>query len=160
MKASLPVSAMTTSTRPTTYGSDFYTWTQEQAELLRQGRFADVDLGNVIEELETLGRSEYNSLVSAIHRLTQHLLKWQYQPERRVSGNPSWEITINNQRDVIRQVIDDSPGLKNKLAEAIQTGYRRGRRDAQTETRLPLSTFPETCPYNWEQLADEDWLPD
>jgi hypothetical protein len=151
---------MTTSTRPTTYDSDFYTWTQEQAELLRQGRFADVDLENVIEELETLGRAEYNSLVSAICRLTQHLLKWQYQPLKRLLSTRSWKTTIDNQRTAIADLLEDNPGLKSRLHEAMTLGYKRGRREAAQESRLSLSTFPETCPYTWEQLTDEDWLPD
>jgi Domain of unknown function DUF29 len=40
------------------YAQDFYGWTQEQARLLREGRFAELDVANVVEEIETLGRSE------------------------------------------------------------------------------------------------------
>jgi hypothetical protein len=156
MEASSPVSAMTTSTR-STYDTDFYSWTQQQAKLLRSGRFAAVDLANVIEEIESLGRSEYNSLVSAIHRLTQHLLKWQYQADLRSS---SWQDTIRAQRNQIQDVLDDNPGLKSKLDEVIAKGYKRGRRDAADETKLRLATFPEDCPYSWEQLIDRGWLPD
>jgi hypothetical protein len=148
---------MTTSTRPTTYDSDFYTWTQEQAELLRQGRWADLDIHNLIEEIESLGRSEYRSLVSAIEQLTLHLLKWQYQPEKRTH---SWEVSILKQRIAISDTLEENPGLKSKLAEVIAKGYRNGRKSASKESRMPLTTFPEGCPYTWEQLADEDWLPD
>jgi hypothetical protein len=148
---------MSTSIRPTTYNTDFYTWTQEQAELLRQGRFADVDLENVIEELETLGRSEYRALESAIHRLMQHLLKWQYQPEKR---SRSWTVSIDHQRIEIGKLLKDSSGLKSRLAEAIAEGYHYGRRSAAGESGKARDAFPETCPYTWEQLTDEDWLPD
>ncbi len=100
-------------------------------------------------------QSEYNSLISAIHRLKQNLIKWQYQAERRAAGN----ATINNQRDAIQDLLDSSPRLQNKLNKVIRTGYRRGRRDAQTETRLPLGLFPEICPFIWQQLIDEARLP-
>jgi hypothetical protein len=156
MKTSSPVTAMTTGTRPTTYETDFYTWTQEQAELLRQGRLADLDIKNLIEEIESLGVSQYSALVSAIHRLAQHLLKWQYQLQKR---SHSWEVSIDNQRIKIGNLLDDSPGLKSKLDAAILRGYRDGRRSAAKETRLPLEHFPETCPYTWQQLTDEAWLP-
>jgi hypothetical protein len=148
---------MTTSTRPTTYDTDFYTWTQEQAELLRQGRLAELDIDNLIEEIESLGVSQYKALVSAIHRLTQHVLKWQFQPERR---SHSWEVTIDNQRIEINDILDGNPGLKSKLNEVIAKGYSNGRRSAAKETRIPITTFPEECPYTWEQLTDENWLPD
>ncbi len=148
---------MTTSTRPTTYDTDFYTWTQEQAELLRQEQIAGLDWQNLAEEIESLGRSDYRSLVSAIEQLTLHLLKWQHQSEKR---SRSWEDSIDKQRAEIEKLLDDSPGLKGKLDEAIAKGYRYGRRGAARETRLPLETLPETCPYRWEQLTDEDWLPD
>jgi hypothetical protein len=157
MKASSPVSAMTTSARPATYDSDFYAWTQQQAELLRQGRFVEVDLENVIEEIESLGRSERRSFVSAIYRLTQHLLKWQYQPEKRT---PSWRATIREQRRQVTLLLQDNPSFKARIKEAMAGGYADGRKQAADETGLPLATFPETCAYTWEQLTDEDWLPD
>lgn len=156
MEASSPASTMTTRARPTTYETDFYSWTQEQAELLRQGRFADIDLENLIEEIETLGRSEYRAFTSALQRLTQHLLKWQYQPEKR---SRSWRVTIAHQRIEIEKLLTENPSFKAKLAEAIAFGYRYGRKSACVETTFALKHFPEACPYSWEQLIDEDWLP-
>lgn len=155
-KVSLQVPAMTISTRPTTYDTDFYAWTQEQAELLRQGRFDEVDLQNLIEEIETLGRSEYRALTSAIQQLTQHLLKWQYQPQKR---KRSWRVTIAHQRIEIEKLLAENPSFKARLAEAIALGYRYGRKIASVETSFALKHFPEQCPYTWEQLIDEDWLP-
>jgi hypothetical protein len=148
---------MTISPRPTSYETDFYTWTQQQAELLRQGRLAELDIDNLIEEIESLGVSQYKVLVSAIHRLTQHLLKWQFQPERR---SHSWEVTIDNQRIEINDILDGNPGLKSKLNEVIAKGYSNGRRSAAKETCIPITTFPDQCPYTWEQLNNENWLPD
>jgi hypothetical protein len=84
-------------------------------------------------------------------------LKWQYQADLRSS---SWQDTIRAQRNQIQDVLDDNPGLKSKLDEVIAKGYKRGRRDAADETKLPLATFPEECAYSWDQLTDRGWLPD
>lgn len=67
------------------YQQDFYGWTQEQARLLREGRSAELDVANVVEEIETLGRSEKRELASRLRVLMLHLLKWQHQPTRRGS---------------------------------------------------------------------------
>lgn len=156
MKPSTPAPTMTTSTRPTTYDTDFYTWTQEQAELLRQGRMADIDLKNLIAEIESLGKSEYRAFTSAIYRLTQHLLKWQYQPDLR---SRSWLLTIGEQRRQIADLLQENPSFKARLEAALAKGYTDGRKGAAEETGIALYAFPETCPYTWEQLMDEVWLP-
>lgn len=140
----------------TSHHQDFYSWALEQAELLRMQRFEEVDWVNVIEEITDLGRSEYRTLVSILEQLTWHLLKWQYQPEGRSN---SWRISIAKQRLQLERLLDDSPGLKSRLEEAIAKGYKYGRKGAAQETLLPLLTFPESCPYSWAQLADESFLP-
>jgi hypothetical protein len=147
---------MTTSTRPT-YETDFAAWAFSQADLLRQEHFDALDLENLIEELETLGRSEYRAFESALTRLTQHLLKWQYQADKR---SKSWLSTIREQRRQIAKLLRDNPSFKARLAEAIAEGYSDGRGDAAFETDLPLASFPEQCPYSWEQLVNQDWLPE
>jgi hypothetical protein len=140
-----------------TYETDFCVWTQQQADLLRQGRLDELDVENVIEELATLGRSEFDAFTSALERLTQHLLKWQYQQAKR---SKSWLATIREQRKRIRKLLRKNPSFRARFEEALAEAYDDGRSDAAFETELPLSTFPEQCPYTWEQLTDENWLPD
>jgi ribosome modulation factor len=140
----------------TSHEQDFYGWALEQAELLRLQRFEEVDWVNVIEEIADLGRSEYRALVSTLEQLTWHLLKWQYQPDGRSN---SWRMSIVNQRLQLERLLDDSPGLKSRLEEAIAKGYKYGRKGASQETELPLPTFPETCPYSWKQIADDSFFP-
>jgi hypothetical protein len=164
---------MTTSTRCTSYDSDFYAWTQQQTKALRLLQsdpfLCDLlfylkweeglclDLENLAEEIESLGRAEYEKFESAIHRLTQHLLKWQYQPELR---SRSWQLTISEQRRRIVKLLRNNPSFKARLKETLSEGYADGRKSAAIEADLPLATFPETCPYPWEQLTNEDWLPE
>ncbi|MCE7026786.1 DUF29 domain-containing protein [Jiella avicenniae] len=139
------------------YDRDGYAWSKREADLLRQQRFGEIDLANVIEEIESVGRSEWRALKSSYRVLIQHLLKWQYQAERR---SRSWTDTIRTQRTNIESDEEDSPSLKRETRTILTAAYRLARKDAADETGLPLSTFPETCPYTVEQLRDRDFLPE
>lgn len=141
----------------TLYDSDFYAWTQEQAKLLRQQKWESVDIANLIEELETLGRQERRELKNRLGILLGHLLKWQYQPELR--GN-SWLATIREQRREVETLLQENPSLKPYLGEVIQKAYASGLDLAVRETNLPYATFPEICPYTLEQALDNEFFPD
>ncbi len=139
------------------YEQDFLTWTQQQAEYLQKGRWAELDVKNLIEELEALGRSEQKELSSYFQVLVMHLLKCQYQPEKRT---PSWNNTLSNCRDKIQDCLEDTPSLQRFLqdSEWIEKYYRRARRDAAKETQKPLQTFPTECPYTISQILDPEFL--
>ena len=140
-----------------TYDSDFYAWAMEQAALIRAGNLAAVDLEHVAEEIESMGKSEKRELVNRLKVLLLHLLKWRHQPEFR--GN-SWRLSIANTRDELADHLADNPSLKAKLGETLATAYRYARREAAMETALPLAAFPETCPWSFELLADDDFWPE
>jgi hypothetical protein len=131
------------------YDNDLYAWSQEQAQLLRAGRFSEVDALNVAEEILDVGRNEYDKLESALVVLLMHLLKWDYQPERR---SRSWEATILEQRARVGRQLRDNPSLKARLDEAVRDGYRLGRLRAFGETGMDLNVFPEACPYDWDAI--------
>ncbi|ELS33926.1 MULTISPECIES: DUF29 domain-containing protein [Pseudanabaena] len=139
------------------YEQDFLKWTQQQAEYLQKGRWAELDVKNLIEELEALGRSEQKELSSYFQILVMHLLKCQYQPEKRT---PSWNNTLSNCRDKIQDCLEDTPSLQRFLldSEWIEKYYRRARRDAAKETQKPLQTFPTECPYTIAQILDPEFL--
>ena len=138
------------------YDSDFYAWTQEQAKFLREQKWELVDVANVVEEIESLGRQERKELRNRFGILLGHLLKWQYQPEHQ--GN-SWQATIREQRRKIKTLLQESPSLQPHLTEVLQTGYENGLDLAVRETNLPYTTFPEVCPYTLQQALDIDFLP-
>ncbi|WP_020180588.1 DUF29 domain-containing protein [Methylopila sp. M107] len=131
------------------YEDDFSAWLNEQAALIRSGRVADIDAENVAEELEGIARSEFRSLISALTVLILHMLKWDHQPERRSS---SWISSINEQRDQFDLILEDNPSFKPRLPDALQKAHRASRRRAVQETGLSLASFPETCPYDWDEL--------
>jgi predicted nucleic acid-binding Zn-ribbon protein len=138
------------------YERDFYAWANEQAALLREGRLSVADIANIAEEIESMGRSEKRELVNRLDVLLLHLLKWQYQPERR---GASWRVSIENTRDALTRHMTDNPSLKAKLPEAVADAYRTARRSAAVETGLELDTFPAGCPWTFEQAMDEGFWP-
>ncbi|MBS9434733.1 DUF29 domain-containing protein [Photorhabdus hainanensis] len=141
----------------TRYDSDFYGWTQEQAGLLRSGDLNQLDTENLLEEIEAMGRSERRELRSRLEILLAHLLKWRYQADRR---GRSWELTIEEQRDKAIDCLQESPSLKNKLDEHLEKAYTTARRLAEKETLINRNIFPETCPWTFEQIMDENFWPE
>ncbi|AMJ62204.1 DUF29 domain-containing protein [Bosea sp. PAMC 26642] len=136
------------------YEQDFYFWAFRQAALLREGRLTELDIANVAEELETLGRAEFNSLVSVLRVLTMHMLKWDYQPEK---SSRSWILTITNQRLDLTDVLAENPGLKPRFGEALERAYKRAHLDAANETGLDMKQFPVECPYDLAAITERDF---
>ena len=138
------------------YETDFYAWTQQQAALMKEGCLADLDLMNVLEEIESLGRKEVSELRSRYKVLVLHLLKEMFQPER--SGR-SWRTTILNQRLEIARQIAENPSLKPKADSLFNTAYADACRLAASETGLSVATFPITSPFSRELIQSDDWYP-
>ena len=141
------------------YSEDFYTWTQTTAALIRAGKWTDIDPESLAEEVESLGARDLREMRRRFKRLLTPLLKWQYQPSRRQTGH-SWRTTIRNQREELAALFEQSRTLANQAADAMQRSYRGARLDAADQTRLPLTTFPATCPWTLEQVLDDDFWPE
>jgi len=143
----------------TTYNQDFNLWAQEQAQLLRAGRFAELDIENLSEEVESVGRSEKRELRNRMVILLAHLLKWKYQSERRGS---SWQDTIFEQRRSISDVVEDSPSLKPILVDTewLSKRWLGACLQAMNETGLNINIFPQECPWDMQtQIMNNHWLP-
>src|SRR5271154_5183784 len=132
------------------YERDFYSWLMEQARHLRQSRLDALDRDNLAEEIESLGREQFNKLVGALRVLIAHMLKWDHQPSMR---SRSWVLSIEEQRWEIADVLSDNPGLRPRIGEAIARAYRRARIEAAKETGLDEATFPEACGYSFEDAT-------
>ncbi|MBC6434412.1 DUF29 domain-containing protein [Nostoc sp. HG1] len=137
------------------YETDFYGWTQEQVSLLKTQQWDQLDTVNLIEEIETLGRRERQELRNRLGVLLGHLLKWQFQPEKRSN---SWLSTIREQRVQIKLLLQDSPSLKPYLDEVFLTVYELGLALAIRETELGEQVFPEICPYTLDQTLNTEFL--
>ena len=139
------------------YLTDFNSWIDQTAQFLRERRWHEIDVEHLIEEVEDLGKSERRGIASQLTRLLLHLLKWQYQPQRR---SDSWLDSVTDARTQIELAIEDSPSLKNYPAEQLEASYQRARRQAAKQTKILISVFPEKCPYPLTLVLDEGWLPE
>jgi hypothetical protein len=139
------------------YDRDFYQWALANAALIREGRLDELDLQNVAEEIETLGRRERSQLDSRLRVLLMHLLKRELQPHKR--DNRSWLTTILNQRIRLERILTESPSLRRFIHDAIVDVYPEAILLARTETGLANAPLPPECPWTAEQLLDPDYLP-
>ena len=93
----------------------------------------------------------------ALDALLTHLLKWQYQPDRR---GRSWRATIEHRRVRLERHLGANPSLKSQLDDAIQEAYLDARYDAAKEADIDPDTFPADCPFAFDQIMDEGFWPD
>ncbi|MFB2922270.1 MULTISPECIES: DUF29 domain-containing protein [Aerosakkonema] len=138
------------------YETDYLQWIEKTLEKLRSQDYANVDWENLIEEIEDMGRSERKSLKSNLIVVLVHLLKWQFQPERR-SG--SWEGSIIEHRRRVREAVSESPSLQPYLEAILTECYAQAVKQAKAETNLPLEIFPTQCPYEVTQVTNDEFLP-
>jgi hypothetical protein len=141
------------------YDQDFFQWTQTTAALISAGKWQDLDLERVAEELESLGKRDWRELESRLEVLIRHLLKWRYQPERRARSR-SWPSTIQEQRRRLARLLAQSPSLRPALMAALPEEYRHARQRASYETRFPEDTFPPVCPWTADELLDPEFWPE
>jgi hypothetical protein len=153
----MSTAATTPSAETSLYDEDFYEWILTTVALLRQRRFADIDIEHLVEELEDMGKRERRSLESYIRNVVLHLLKWRYQSDKRSS---SWRQSIRNGRIEIHKLLRDSPSLKSLVSTMLNEAYPAARADAIDETELSEGTFPSQCPFTVEQVLDAAFWPD
>lgn len=139
------------------YEDDFYGWAMTNALLLKQGKFSEADMENIIEEMESMGRSEKSQLISRFSVLIAHLLKWQFQPDFR---GRSWHGTIKEQRKRVKILLKDNPSLKSKLEEIFADAYELAVDQIEKETPIDLKLLPSECPYTFEQCLEEHFFPE
>jgi len=139
--------------RPSLYDEDFLAWTEQQAALVRAGRLDQLDLDNLAEELETMGRSEWGELENRLELLLMHMLEWDHQPARR---SRSWLGTMREQRNALRRLLRRSPSLKRDLEGTMAEVYPDARGRASDETGLSPSTFPDRLPYGVAEVLDPE----
>lgn len=139
------------------YHRDFHAWAMRNAELIRQGRLAEVDGEHVAEELESMGKSQQRALGSRLTVLLAHLLKCRHQP---VGRGASWRNTITLQHIELEELLEENPSLRPMLPAVTPGAYRKARLWAANKTQLDLETFPTICPFGLEEMLDEDFWPD
>jgi predicted nucleic acid-binding Zn-ribbon protein len=136
----------------TLYDQDFYAWTQRQIALLQAQQWEQVDIENLVEELDSLGKQQRQELRNRLGVLLGHLLKWRYQPEAR---SKSWFYTIKEQRERIRDHLSENPSLKPHLPDAITKAYQDGLNLVGRETPLDPRQLPQACPFCDAEIFEE-----
>jgi len=141
------------------YDKDIILWSKQQARLLRAGRFSELDIEHLADEIEDVGKSEKRELASRMAVLLAHLLKWSRQPRKRSN---SWRATINDQRKQIALAIKATPSLKGVMRDPDwqEVTWLDARAQARGETGLPEEDLPEACPWTMEQAADQGFWPE
>ena len=138
------------------YERDYYLWLSHTAQLIKEGKFSEVDAVNLVEEIEDMGRSEKRAVKSNLIIVLLHLLKYKYQPAKRTN---SWKSSIREHRRRLRDDFQASPSLKRYFEEIFDECYQDGREQAADETGLPLDTFPNLSPFTPTEVLNPDYLP-
>lgn len=139
------------------HDQDFNLWVESTIELLQQKRFDKLDIENLISEVENMGNNDKKSVKSNLRILLMHLLKWQYQPDKRTN---SWRTTIKEHRNRLEDDFAGSPSLKNYFLEVFDECYQKARDLASSETGLSIYVFPTECPFHPDLVLESDFLPE
>jgi Domain of unknown function DUF29 len=147
----------TTRIEPSLYERDFNLWVGEQARLLKEGRFDQLDRVNLIDEIEDLGRREKRAVRNNLVVIFKNLLKHKFHPGRR---SRSWLASMVEHRRRLREDLATSPSLRPYARERFEQSYQDGRKLALIETGLGTDAMPVAAPWSLEQTLDPDFLPD
>jgi hypothetical protein len=141
------------------YDTDYQLWIDGTVAQLKSGDFSDLDVENLIEEVESLGRSQKHAISSYLLRLCEHLLKLKYWESERESCFRGWDVEIAHFRLQIQEYLDVSPSLKPFLKDNFRKQYNNGRKLFLKASGLHSSLISEEPDFTLEQALDENWLP-
>ncbi len=151
------------------YDDDFLIWTERQAELLRRVAAGDAvneapDWTHIVEEIESLGKSDRREVRNRIATILLHLIKLQASPA--AEPRNGWIDTVLEQRSRLHGVLNDSPSLRQAVGVMIAEETKQARvrallglsahgEDAQGEdARVDLDQIAFT-----EEQVLGPWLP-
>lgn len=157
------------------YENDFQQWIEKQKEFLQSKDFNNLDIENLIEELDEMANSDFRALISFLSNVLLHLLKYNYQinvlkdPWTQVHVIYFWKTSATNARNETLEKLDEHPALNSKLEEALNVAYKKAKNKAisemnihinDTSKKLNKQSFPEKCPWEFEQIMKEDFFPE
>lgn len=143
---------------PTLYERDLYTWTQVQAEALRrlaerrENLDGEIDIPNLIEEVEDLGREQVSKLRSHLVRLLEHLIYLANAPHDDAVRHWRGEALVFRDGAVAPYFASMRQTVEAKLDRA----WRAARQAACAKLGRPLHHLPEASPFTLVELLDED----
>jgi len=136
------------------YETDLVAWSERNAELLRAGRFSEVDIENVAEEIESLGRSDKRQLKNRIAEIIEHKLKlYLLTGYDREANERGWKDSIRKQQRGIEDLFEESPSLRTSLTpEFLTKCYKAGADDFERSDFGSYARPPRECPFTWEEI--------
>ncbi|BAS58683.1 hypothetical protein NIES2135_18080 [Leptolyngbya boryana NIES-2135] len=141
------------------YDTDYQLWIDQTVAQLKAQEFREIDLENLIEEIESLGRSEKHAMSSYLMRLCEHLLKIKYWESERETCFRGWDIEVANFRLQIQELLETSPSLKSFSQDIFSKQYKNGRKLFLKASQLSDKLVPVEPWFTLEQALEEDWLP-
>ena len=141
------------------YEKDFPLWAERQAALLRAGRFDELDLENLVDEVEDLSRRERDTVESYVETVLEHLLKLELSN----AGRPrrGWLVTVDKQRAKLgRKLTTTLRGHLEAELPALYAGLRRPVVRQLEKDGVPSRSLPSACPYSLDQILEPDWFPE
>ena len=141
------------------YKSDFYGWTQDQADALRRRSVNEIDWDSLLKEIEDLGASKRRELRSGLSLVIPHVLKRRHQPLRR---SRSWSLTLSEQRAQVDDILDENPSLRGEIDAIMTKAFRAGVSSAADETALPKRVLEADGIMGFEEAmtSPADWPED
>ena len=146
------------------YQTDYYAWTKQQAAELRalaaQRVNSTLDLENLAEEVESLGRSDWRAARSQVERVLEHLLKLEVSPAR--APRAQWLDSVDSARRELADLL--TPVLRREVEDDLASLFQRARSSAAKALRRygegeAARALPTGCPYSFAQIVDQDWYP-
>lgn len=141
------------------YDVDYQLWLDKTVEKLRAKDFSDLDLENLVEEIESLGKRDKRAISSYLMRLCEHLLKLKYWKTEREQCFRGWDLEVSNFRLQIRAILNDSPSLSSYLDKSFLSEYESARKLFLKASQLDAALIPQKPEFTLVQALDEDWLP-
>ncbi len=151
----MTISPSTKRTTRSLYDTDYVQWVETTIQKLQRQDYADVDWENLLDEIAEMSRSEKRRLKSNLIIVLLHLLKWQYQPDRR---SRSWASSIAEHRRRVHEALEASPSLKPYIENILSSAYTSAVKLASIETGIAQSAFPNECPYTIAQSLHDDFM--
>jgi hypothetical protein len=139
------------------HADDLYAWSRTQANLLRAGRFDELDLAHLTLEIEDVGGTMKRSVRKRVRTIIEHLLKLEHSQEPRAG----WRATVRAQRVRLRDTL--TPTLRREVEQELAELYEDARDLAEGAFRdhgedASADALPATCPYTFDQITGA-WLP-
>ncbi|MBE9110794.1 DUF29 domain-containing protein [Nodosilinea sp. LEGE 07298] len=152
-------SRTTSGQKPSLYDQDFYRWIQHTVQALKNRALDQVDWENLIEEIDSMGRSEKKELKSRLLVILEHLLKLMFWESEKAQNSRGWRNTVIEQRGQLELLLDDSPSLRPMVQEFFLDSYARARTQVLQKSDLPSDRVPALPPFSVDDALNTDFLP-